>query len=99
MSSDVHADTSAAAEAEVMAPLGAPTIQAGRVNKTAVGQLTVVFPEPFSTVPTVTLTPYWQHGAPVGSIETVNQVDKSGFTLNSGNADSNYFVNWVAIGH
>jgi|tagenome__1003787_1003787.scaffolds.fasta_scaffold19764329_1 hypothetical protein len=99
MSSDVHVDTGAATKAEAIAPLVAPTIQAGRVNKTAVGQLAVVFPQPFSTVPTVTLTPYWQHPEPVGSIETVNHVDKSGFTLNSGNADSNYFVNWVAIGH
>ncbi len=38
----------------------------------------------------------WQ-GSGVGYVDTLSEVSTTGFTLVSGNAADNYYVNWLAV--
>lgn len=76
----------------------AQVIQAGTTLKAGVGKLTINFPKPFNVIPVVVVSPFWQNvGAQVGNIETIDTVSRESFSLVSGNAGTNYFVNWIAI--
>lgn len=73
-------------------------IQAGRAQKAGAGKLTIDFPKPFSKIPIVVVSPFWQNvGAQVGNIETIDTVSLESFTIVSNNAATNYYVNWIAI--
>ena len=71
-------------------------MQMGRVPK-ASATAYVDFEHNFTSNPAVVVNAVWPNGG-VGHAETLQQVDTRGFSLISGNAAHNYFVNWVAIG-
>jgi hypothetical protein len=75
------------------------TLQAGIANKTGSGELRVYFATPFAAPPVVVLSPWWNDAnAGVGRIDTVTQVTRDYFVVNSGNAAPNYFTSWMAFG-
>jgi hypothetical protein len=72
---------------------------AATTNKTAAGTMVIPFGMNFSVQPVVTLTPFWRgSGQQVGAIDTVTALSVDQFSVTSGNAAANYFVNWTAIG-
>jgi hypothetical protein len=76
----------------------AQIIKTGLVNKTAAGSLVITFESPFVTMPEIVVSPFWKNsGQGVGYIETITSISLESFTINSGNAASNYFVTWIAI--
>lgn len=78
--------------------VGPRRMMAGVANKTGGGVLRVYFPQPFKTVPSVFLTPWYDnYNAAMGSLETLNMVCNDYFETVSGHAAANYFVNWVAV--
>ena len=78
--------------------LMAQVIQAGTALKAGTGIVTINFPTPFSQIPVVVVSPFWQNqGSAVGAIETIDTVSLESFSVASGNAASNYYVNWIAI--
>jgi len=72
-------------------------IQHGRKQK-EVAALEVFFDTDFLDTPTVVVTPYWRGRSEVGHAETVTAVNQHRFIVESGNAASDYFVAWTAIG-
>jgi hypothetical protein len=53
----------------------------------------------FEYPPLVLVTPRWEgENSEVGHSETIDTVQNDGFTVVSGNAAGNYYVNWIAIG-
>lgn len=77
--------------------VGTDLVQYGYVKKTFPGPLTISFPIAFSSPPCVTVTPFWPNG-PVSFVETITDIDKSYFTINSGNSFPNYGITWQAMG-
>ncbi len=76
-------------------------MQTGIANKTRSGPLRVYFTEPFSSSPTVFLSPWWNEAnAEVENVDAVavNEVTKDYFVLTSNNQASNYYTNWIAYG-
>jgi hypothetical protein len=75
-------------------------VETGTCNKTGSGSYRVYFQSPFTQPPVVFLSSWWNgtQGA-LGSIETLVDVTTEYFDAISGNADSNYFVNWMAFGN
>jgi hypothetical protein len=75
-------------------------IETGTYNKTGSGIYRVYFQSPFSLPPVVFLSPWWNGTqGNLGSIETILDVTNEYFDAISGNAASNYFVNWMAFGN
>ena len=75
-------------------------IETGTYNKTGSGSYRVYFQSPFSAAPIVFLSPWWNGTqGNLGSIETILDVTNEFFDAISGNAASNYFVNWMAFGN
>jgi hypothetical protein len=75
-------------------------IETGTYNKTGKGTCRAYFQSPFSKPPVVFLSPWWNGTQGVlGTIETVLDVTNEYFDAISDNADSNYFVNWMAFGN
>jgi hypothetical protein len=75
-------------------------IETGTCNKTGSGIYRVYFQSRFSVPPIVFLSPWWNGTqGNLGSIETLLDVTNEYFDAISGNAASNYFVNWVAFGN
>lgn len=78
---------------------GGQTLQAGIANKTGGGELRVYFATPFTTAPVVVISPWWNDAnSGVGQNDTVTQVTRDYFVVNSGNAAPNYFTSWMAFG-
>ena len=64
------------------------------------GSYRIYFQSPFSAPPVVFLSSWWNGTQSVlGSIETVVDVTKEYFDAIADNAQSNYFVNWMAFGN
>jgi hypothetical protein len=77
----------------------AQLIQTGMAQKAAPGLLTINFPTPFSAIPTVVISPYWQNaGLQSGNIDTIDTISPASFTIASQNASPVYFVTWIAVG-
>jgi len=75
-------------------------IETGTYNKTGSGIYRVYFQSPFSAPPVVFLSSWWNGTqGNLGSIETILDVTNEYFDAISGNAASNYFVNWMAFGN
>jgi len=75
-------------------------IETGTYNKTGSGSYRIYFQSPFSAPPVVFLSSWWNGTQSVlGSIETVVDVTKEYFDAIADNAQSNYFVNWMAFGN
>jgi len=75
-------------------------IETGTYNKTGSGTYRVYFQSPFTVPPVVFLSSWWNGTqSTLGSIETVTDVTNEYFDAISGNAASNYFVNWMAFGN
>jgi hypothetical protein len=75
------------------------TIEAGRALKASAGRLTILFSTPFIEQPQVIVSPFWEgQNAEVGHDETISVIDNQSFTVVSGNAAPNYFVNYIAVG-
>jgi H-type lectin domain len=71
-------------------------VQAGRQVKDSTS-VTIHFPVPFSSLPVVVVTPYWDDSpAGVGFAETVTGISLTGFTVVSGNRAPDYRVSWIA---
>ncbi len=68
----------------------------GRVNKVA-ETARVSFSRSFDSPPVILINAEWSNDR-VGRAETIKNIDADSFTVVSGNAASNYFVNWIAIG-
>lgn len=74
--------------------------ETGTYNKTGSGAYRVYFESLFSAPPVVFLSPWWNGTqGNLGSIETLVDVTSEYFDAISGNAASNYFVNWMAFGN
>lgn len=74
-------------------------IQMGQFTKATAGEVAVAFPEPFSVVPFVFLTPNYP-GATINFVDSVVSVNAAGFTVNSpncSNASGAYTISWLAI--
>jgi hypothetical protein len=72
-------------------------IQHGKHLKTE-STATIPFPHPFQHVPTVVVSSHWQNqGSEVGHTETIDTITPVEFTVVSGNAAPNYFIQWIAI--
>jgi hypothetical protein len=66
--------------------------------KSGTGPLTITFPTVFKAIPTVVASPFWQNSTvQVSFPETIVQVTPESFTVTSDNADSTYFVSWIAV--
>ena len=75
-------------------------IETGTYNKTGSGLYRVYFQSFFSAPPVVFLSSWWNGTqGNLGSIETLLDVTNEYFDAISGNAASNYFVNWIAFGN
>ena len=75
-------------------------IETGTYNKTGSEMYRVYFQSPFSAPPVVFLSSWWNGTqGNLGSIETLLDVTNEYFDAISGNAASNYFVNWMAFGN
>jgi hypothetical protein len=75
-------------------------VETGTCNKTGSGSYRVYFQSPFTQPPVVFLSSWWNGTqGTLGSIETLVDVTTEYFDAISGNADSNYFVNWMAFGN
>ncbi len=73
--------------------------ETGTYNKTGSEIYRVYFQSPFSAPPVVFMSPWWNGSqGTLGSIETILDVTNEYFDAISGNAASNYFVNWMAFG-
>lgn len=74
-------------------------IETGTYNKTGSEIYRVYFQSPFSAPPVVFLSSWWNGTqGNLGSIETILDVTNEYFDAISGNAASNYFVNWMVFG-
>jgi hypothetical protein len=72
-------------------------IQHGKHLKTQ-ATATIPFPHPFHHIPTVVVAPHYQfQGDEVGHAETIDGISPVEFTVVSGNAAPNYYVQWIAI--
>lgn len=79
---------------------GFTQIETGTYNKTGSEIYRVYFQSPFSAPPVVFLSSWWNGTqGKLGSIETLLDVTNEYFDAISGNAASNYFVNWIAFGN
>lgn len=77
---------------------GGKTLQAGIANKVGGGQLRVYFAAPFEAPPVVVISPWWNDAnAGVGRIDTVVEVTRDYFVIDSGNSAPNYFTSWIAF--
>jgi hypothetical protein len=75
-------------------------LETGTCNKTGSGIYRVYFQSPFSAPPVVFLSSWWNGTqGNLSSIETLLDVTDEYFDAISGNAASNYFVNWIAFGN
>ena len=75
-------------------------VETGTCNKTGSGSYRVYFQSPFTQPPVVFLSSWWNGTqGTLGSIETLVDVTTEYFDAISGNADPNYFVNWMAFGN
>jgi hypothetical protein len=63
-------------------------------------RITIQFNITFSKPPVVVIAPFWDGGGgAVAWIDTILDVDTTGFTVESNNRASNYYVNWIARGN
>ncbi|HYG63791.1 MAG TPA: H-type lectin domain-containing protein [Thermoanaerobaculia bacterium] len=77
----------------------AQLIQTGVAQKAAPGLLTINFPQPFSTIPVVVISPYWQNaGQQSGNIDTIDTISPASFTIASQNNSPIYYITWIAVG-
>lgn len=84
-----------AAEPQQFIAIGT-NVQAGSALKNST-TITINFHTPFATVPIVVISPFWQGSAGgVGVSETITAISTAQFTVASGNAAPNYYVNWIA---
>jgi len=73
-------------------------IETGTTLKNRTGRLRIQFRRNFTRVPVVVISPFWRgQGSQVGYVETIESVDRNGFTVVSNNAADNYYINWIAI--
>ncbi len=75
-----------------------PNIQHGIWEKNGLAT-TVTFNPPFSSIPTVVISPYYPGGA-VGAIETIVSITPSTFEVTSANTSTPgfpYSITWIAI--
>lgn len=78
--------------------VGDMLVQFGCTNKDQ-AECRLDLPRRFNSRPVVLVSPYWVGaGSNVGNAETVDTISDDRFTLYSGNAASNYNVNWIALG-
>ena len=76
-------------------------IHNGILNKNSSGELRVYFTEPFTEIPTIFLTPWYNdQNLAVGNLEAsvINKITIHYFVLSSGNHSPHYFCNWLAYG-
>jgi len=76
---------------------GGQVIAAGKILKAAGGIIEVPFGMTFAEPPFVVVSSNWPNGV-VGSIETIHNVERDRFQVNSANAAQNYYVSWIATG-
>ena len=76
---------------------GGQAIAAGRILKAATGTIEIPFGMTFAEPPFVVVSSNWANGV-VGSIETIQNVERDRFQVNSANAAQNYYVSWIATG-
>ena len=70
----------------------------GIVNKIGQGKMRVYFNLPFSAVPKVFVSPWYNdQNSGVANIETVTKITRDYFEFTSSNAGLHYFVNWLAV--
>jgi len=73
-------------------------IETGTTLKNRPGRLRIQFTKNFTRPPVVIVTPFWQgQNSQVSFIETIDSVNRNGFTVVSNNAADNYYINWIAI--
>jgi hypothetical protein len=88
-------ETLVAAEPQQFITVG-KNVQAGSMVKNSTS-LTINFPTPFASVPTVVVSSFWQGATGgVSFAETISAISLDQFTVVSGNAAANYYVNWIA---
>jgi hypothetical protein len=69
-------------------------VESGNVLK-ANESVEVKFPQPFPRPPTVLISPRFRNA--VKNVDTVVHVSETGFTVNSANAERDFYINYVAI--
>jgi|TARA_B110000037_G_scaffold221481_1_gene292680 hypothetical protein len=81
-----------------MKTIGVNNCQNGIVNKIGQGKMRVYFNLPFSAVPKVFVSPWYNdQNSGVANIETVTKITRDYFEFTSSNAGLHYFVNWLAV--
>jgi hypothetical protein len=71
----------------------------GRVQKPNIGPVVIRFGHEFAAPPVVTISPAWLGSdRPVGTIDTVTDIQPDEFTVISPNAAANFYIDWIAIG-
>ena len=72
-------------------------IQSGRILKET-EKLTIRFPKPFTEIPDVVITPYWENqNTAVNGTLTIDSVSLDSFKVVGSPNASNFFVSWIAV--
>jgi hypothetical protein len=54
--------------------------------------------DPIATIPVVVVSSFWEgSNVQAGNPETITSVTLTGFTVTSGNWQSNYYLNYIAV--
>ena len=73
-------------------------IDSGIALKSKTGSLRIRFNKNFTKAPTVVVSSFWKgQNSQVGHVETIDSVNRNGFTVVSNNAADNYYVSWIAV--